>query len=254
MQRFRVGAIVSCVILALVGSLWFLAGCAGADIEGVWCADAFSAESLRQDGLLVAGVVDATSETEETDVAMGKWLAGIFRDRLNEGKAHVSARDSEVLAQQVGPERYAAFMDEYRSEGQLCAASLAALAQSGVKDRYIFLARVVGNEVSNSQKSEYDKEAKAVKITKMTHRTVEVIAHVFDLESGTLAWRAQARAGGLTSVSFHEENEDSGLLEKVFDAVLGSETRTEPDYPEPLQLDITLRPVLEDLAKELKET
>lgn len=249
MQVARVVPRVVCAFLAL-SSLWFLAGCSSADIEGVWSADGFTAQSLRDDGLLVGGVVDATSET---DVVLGKWLAGIFRERLSEGKDRVSARDPEILAQEIGSERYAALLDEYRSEGELSDGSLAELAESGIQDRYVFLARVVGNQTGQSQKSEYDKEAEAVKITKLTTRTVEVVAHVFDLESGGIAWRAQARDTGSTGVSFHEEKDDPGLLEQVFDAVLGSESKQDPPHPDPPQLDLTLRPVLEDLAKELKK-
>lgn len=250
MQLIRVAARLACAALVL-SSLSFLAGCACVDIESTWIGEGFAAQSLRQDGLVIGGVVDATSEA---DIATGKMRAAVFRERLREGDDGVPARDSEVLTQHLGSERYAALMDEYRSNGEVSTGSLAEIASCGIKERYILLARIVSNKVGKSESSEYDANAEEWKKEKSTERTVEVIAHVLDLDEGKTAWRALGRYSAKRSTSYQEEKDDRGLFEKIVGGIFGLDHGSEPDHPVAPPAKEALRPVFEALAKELKET
>ena len=51
MQLIRVAVRLACAALVL-SSMSFLSGCACVDIEGTWIGEGFTAQSLRQDGLV----------------------------------------------------------------------------------------------------------------------------------------------------------------------------------------------------------
>ena len=250
MQLIRVAVRLACAALVL-SSLSFLSGCVCVDIEGTWIGEGFTAQSLRQDGLVIGGVVDATCDV---DIATGKLRATVFQKRLREGEDGVTSRDPEVLAQHLGSERYTALMDEYRSNGELGTGSAAEIASCGVRDRYILLARIVSNQVGESEGSEYDENAEEWQKMKSTERTVEIVTHVLGLEEGKTAWRALGRYSVKHSTSYHEEKDDRGLFEKIVGGILGLDHASEPDHPEAPPAEKALKPVFEALAKELKET
>ena len=236
-----------CVLLALC-SLLFLVGCA--TVGDVWIAEGFSAECLRQDGLVVGGVVDAASMPD------GYWeqsRARLFQDSLREGDDGLPARDAEALILDLGSERYAELAEEYGSDGELCTESLVEIADCAVGARYILFARIIRNEVQKSEESKYNWDTEERTYTKSTVREVEIIAQVFDLEAGTVVWRALGshRLGGGTV--YQEQEDDRGLGERVIHAVLGGGPAKEPEHPDAPSTEQVLWPILRSLAAELRK-
>lgn len=154
----------ACVLLAGC-SLLFFGGCAS--VEGVWIAEGFSCRCLRDDGLVVGGVASAVSEPDQAEEVL---RAALLRDKLEEGGGGLLARDVEELVLHLGTERHAGLMEEYRSDGTISPESLAEIAECGVGDRYLLLARITRNEVKESKKSEYDPDAEERTYTKSTMR------------------------------------------------------------------------------------
>jgi len=222
-------------------SLLALTGCA--TVEGVWCAEGFSSRDMREDGLVVGGVVDADGEVDpQTEKVWGTFL----REALEEDDDPVRAGDPEELSQALGIERFIGLMDEYRVAGELSPESLHGVAASGVAERYLLLVRLVGSDVEESKGSESDGDE--VKYTKESTRTVEVVARVFDLEEGVAVWRAAGNHEMKEEITYDE----SGVVERVIYEIIGADASV-PDYPDAPSVRDVLEPILQRLASELKE-
>jgi hypothetical protein len=237
-----VGILVKWAGALFLISLLVLTGCA--TVEGIWCAEGFSSQDMREDGLVVGSVVDAVDETDpQSERLWGTFL----REELEDGDDAIPARDPEELYQALGSEQYDALMDEYRSTGALSPESLHGIADSGVDDRYMVLVRVLRSDVEESEDSE--SEGDDVTYTKKSNRTVEVVAQVFDLEAGAVVWRA----AGSNEMERETTYDKADWVERALSELIGMEPESEPDYPEaPTTRDVLTR-LHERLASELKE-
>lgn len=215
--------------------------------EDVWTAEGFSRLSARQDGLVIGGVAGSGDEWTPYEKDL---YPDLFREKLQEGKDGLRARGAETLRLRLGAERRTQLMDEYLRDGTVSPETLAEIAECGVADRYLLLARVTRDSVGHYLKADSPSEGQHVKATT---RSVVVDADVFDLRTGATVWHARASYERCETVSYEVE-EEKNLVDTVVRGVLGAGERKSkrPGYPDPPTMEELLRPLFGGLAEEIK--
>ncbi len=230
-------------LLCLI-SLLGLMSC-GTKVEGLSKAESFTHPNIISGRMVVGGVVDAV-ETMKPKTALS--YANSLRAQIIEERPAFKVSNASYLIKKLGRKNYNNILSELEMDGALSEASLAMLATKATGVRYVTLARIESNEVSNNRNEQNDTDSQGNEtgkksIVTTTTRAITVNFRVLDLKEKSTAW------SGLISKSQQQQSKfavksESGLISLV-KAIKGTEeTEDDKKYPFPKA------PALKDVLKQ----
>ncbi len=212
-----------------------LAGCA-TKITGLKQSPSFTYAAVHGGKLAIGGVAAAFDTLDE---GRRTSYANVMRNALLEERKDYEIAPVGTLMNRLGRTQYQGLISEMQSTGMLSDRSVSNLKAKLAGIRYAAFSRIENDEVhtDRSESSSTDKNGNIVpgteKVTSSTTRTVSASMHVYDLQTGELAFTGTVTKSLSDSRSYAKERE-MGLV-TVIKAIKGSDGQNSQDtqYPYP---------------------
>jgi hypothetical protein len=242
----------------------------GPSIKGLRHDPSFDYVSMSADRIGVGGVTSLVHETDDVD-ALRSQLSSMLRLQMLDAKGAVDVTPTGVFRSTLGGDAYGALLDEYRLNGQIDTATLAAWDSSfGGACRYVVFARIEDDIVKESSSSgeEHDSGVQYAVTKLSTTRKLTVAFSVYDLHMAKSVWSAHLTDGQANTNKYRgapvptsneesddkkEKKEEKSTVEEIVVAVVEMLTAEEMVYPEPPTLTEVAERVFQGFAKNLPE-
>ena len=241
-------------LLALIAALALVPSCRNLEKQ----APAIAHADLRVDRLAVGGVVSDVPSLGDSAEIREHW-SRVVGGHLGWSKFGslpiVSSGEVRAL---LGPEAYDAMIDRYGTDGNCDGATLDHLHEAlEGRARFVVFARILEDDISNSETESEDPNLKTTTKRKTTSRMSWVRLHVYDLADQKLAWNHRtfgyssvSKSHDMTDVLKHDPKE--GVLSGIAKSIVNSELKPEPGYPPAPSLDETLGKAIDNVGNLLK--
>lgn len=218
------------VLLAVISG--FISACTPG-IEGLVHDKSLNSHNLQLGGIAIAGLsaksgVLSTSHTDTYSEQLKQALQA-------ELKALRIVSENELLYT-LKRDEHALIMDEFSRRGSLSAANINRL-KGASKSRYIALAQVDSNTISNKRTNQLESKDRNGKIIRPastiseTTRTIYSRLYLFDLQSGKRVWGGSIHLSRSASRRYEHDNTAVNLIRGI--SALSSGMDSAYPYPQP---------------------
>lgn len=217
------------LVLLLLASL--MAACTPA-IDGLVHDKSLSKQSLQQGGIAIAGLSskEGALSASHTD----SYSEQLKQALQNELKGLRIIPENELIYA-MKREEHALVIDEFSRRSSLSAANINRL-KAGLKVRYVAMARIDSNTISNKRSNQlesvdrYGKIIRPASTISETTRTIYTRLYLFDLHSGKRVWGGSIHLSRSRSRSYEHNNAAVNLIRGI--SALSSGMDSAYPYPQ----------------------
>jgi len=209
LTSIRSNTFTNCSLLIVIVVL--LTSCAH-KLDNAFIAPDFSYHSLKNGGLIYAGVIPVSSELDGDDQTR---LSEIGYKVLKKIRGDLTIYDTKWLQERISPEKYKSLVNDI-DRMPVDEDSLAFIREKTPDIQYIIFTKIIQNQYKEYDINEYEPDEQKYDLHHYRSRTMNFQVELYDLEKSQVVW-----SGRVGRTETEKDKEDVSFGDSIIDGIVG---------------------------------